>query len=93
MVERLRAHRRCYEQQCHGPSRYDQPEMTPEFVPEEFEQPMGCTVADLLRALPAALPGRTCGTVQLAREDGPLPPVTAHEPPVSGHRDSATVPA
>ena len=31
--------------------------MTPEFVPEEFEQTMGCTVADLLRALPAALPG------------------------------------
>ncbi len=31
--------------------------MTPEFVLAEFVQVMGCTVADLLRALPIALPG------------------------------------
>lgn len=36
--------------------------MTPEIVPEEFEQVMGCTVADLLRALPVALPGASIDT-------------------------------
>lgn len=36
--------------------------MTPAFVPENFEQIMGCTVADLLRALPLALPGAEADT-------------------------------
>ncbi|OGB02626.1 MAG: hypothetical protein A3E25_10515 [Burkholderiales bacterium RIFCSPHIGHO2_12_FULL_69_20] len=36
--------------------------MTPDIVPEDFEQVMGCTVADLLRALPAALPGARIDT-------------------------------
>lgn len=36
--------------------------MTPEVVPEQFEQVMGCTVADLLRALPMALPGASVDT-------------------------------
>lgn len=36
--------------------------MTPEVVPESFEQVMGCTVADLLRALPVALPGADIDT-------------------------------
>ena len=31
--------------------------MTPEVVPEPFEQVMGCSEADLLRVLPIALPG------------------------------------
>lgn len=30
--------------------------MTPDVVAEEFEQVMGCTAADLLRALPGAFP-------------------------------------
>ena len=42
--------------------------MTPEFVPEEFEQTMGCTVADLLRALPAALPGADIETDSASNE-------------------------
>ena len=36
--------------------------MTPEVVPEQFEQVMGCTEADLLRALPMALPGASIDT-------------------------------
>lgn len=36
--------------------------MTPAVVPEEFEHIMGCTVADLLRALPVALPGAEVDT-------------------------------
>lgn len=52
--------------------------MTPEFVPAEFGQVMGCTVADLLRALPVALPGAsidpdpTIGVIQVQFPDGTL---------------------
>lgn len=52
--------------------------MTPEFVPEAFEQVMGCTVADLLRALPVALPGAdidtdaAAGVIRGAFADGTL---------------------
>lgn len=42
--------------------------MSPNIVPEEFEQTMGCTVADLLRALPAALPGAHIETDSDAHE-------------------------
>jgi len=42
--------------------------LSPNIVPEEFEQTMGCTVADLLRALPAALPGAHIETDSDAHE-------------------------
>ena len=44
--------------------------VTPQTVPIEFEQTMGCTVADLLRWLPVALPGAevdAATTLQRAR--------------------------
>lgn len=48
--------------------------MTPDFVPETFEHTMGCTAADLLRALPLAFPGgvlQTEPTANRARVDFP----------------------
>ena len=52
--------------------------MTPDLVPSEFEQTMGFTLADLLRCLPAALPGAdidadvAAGVVRAAFSDGSL---------------------
>jgi len=52
--------------------------MTPDLVPAEFEQTMGCTLTDLLRYLPGALPGAhfdadlAAGVVRAVFSDGSL---------------------